>query len=277
LLGENGTGKELIAEYIHTHSRRNSFPFVKVDLGAISGTLFESELFGHRKGAFTDAKEDRSGRFEAANKGTLFMDEVANLPLSLQVKLLSVLQNRRIIPLGSNTEITFDVRIVSATNADLHKQVSVGNFREDLLYRINTIEIVLPALRQRVEDIPLLVDHFLSMYCEKYSKEVKSISKEALRFLQKYTWPGNVRELQHAVERAVIMSDSTELVPSDFILSARNEMFEKKESLSLDEMEEKAITDALRRHNGNMSKVAKELGLGRTTLYRKLLKYGIDK
>jgi two-component system, NtrC family, response regulator HydG len=277
LLGENGTGKELIAEYLHLHSHRKNFPFIKVDVGAVSGTLFESELFGHRKGAFTDAKEDRVGRFQSADKGSLFLDEVGNLPLSLQVKLLSILQNRKVVPLGSNHEISFDVRVISATNANIHQQVAQGQFREDLLYRINTIEITLPALRDRVDDIPVLADHFLTLYCEKYGKELKIMSKDAVRFLQKYSWPGNVRELQHAVERAVIMSDSVQIESSDFILTGRNDTSQKKEAMSLDEMEEKAITDSLRKNNGNMSKVAKELGLGRTTLYRKLLKYGIVK
>jgi two-component system, NtrC family, response regulator HydG len=275
LLGENGTGKELIAKLIHQLSLRNGHPFIKVDVGSVAPSLFESELFGHRKGAFTDAREDRTGRIELANGGTLFLDEVGNLPPMLQMKLLSVLQNREVTPLGSNKSVPINVRIISATNLPIHDAIETGNFREDLLYRINTVEITLPPLRDRTEDIPLLVKHFLEVNSAKYKKE-KGISDTTLKYLQQYRWPGNVRELQHAVERAVIMSENRELTQHDFLLSPRKEMPGKNEDLNLDEMERKAITAAIRKYHGNLSKVAKELGVGRTTLYRKMAKYGLD-
>jgi two-component system, NtrC family, response regulator HydG len=274
LLGENGTGKELIARLIHRQSLRNDQPFVKVDVGSLTPTLFESELFGHKKGAFTDAREDRIGRMELAHGGTLFLDEVGNLPLSLQTKILSALQGREITPLGSNKPIAIDIRLVSATNLNIHESVSAGQFREDLLYRINTVEITLPPLRMRPEDIPLLATHFLKLYSSKYRKE-KFIGSEALKHLQKYSWPGNVRELQHAIERAVIMSDQAELTSRDFLFSSRREG-DKREVFNLDDMEKNAITAAIRKYNGNMSKVAKELGVGRTTLYRKMIKYKLS-
>jgi two-component system response regulator HydG len=274
LLGENGTGKEMIANLIHHQSARNAQPFIKVDAGAVSPTLFESELFGHKKGAFTDAREDRIGRIELAHGGTLFLDEIGNLPLSLQVKLLSVLQNREITPLGSNKAVPIDVRIISATNLDIHLAIKAGEFREDLLYRINTIEITLPPLRQRTEDIPLLAKHFLQLYSVKYRKPNSTINDAAINHLQKYSWPGNVRELQNAIERAVIMSDHGELGKQDFLFSTGREAA-GKDSVSLDDLEKKAIIGALEKYQGNMSKVAKELGVGRTTLYRKILKYEI--
>jgi two-component system response regulator HydG len=277
LLGENGTGKEMIASLIHHQSLRNAQPFIKVDAGALSSTLFESELFGHKKGAFTDAREDRIGRIELAHTGTLFLDEIGNLPLLLQVKLLSVLQNREIFPLGSNKAIPIDVRVISATNLDIHQAAKAGEFREDLLYRINTIEITLPPLRQRMEDIPLLANHFLQLYAVKYRKPNTTISDAAINHLQKYSWPGNVRELQHAIERAVIMSDHSELGKQDFLFSPRKETPGKKDAVSLDDLEKKAIMSALEKFRGNMSQVAKELGVGRTTLYRKIVKYGINK
>jgi transcriptional regulator with PAS, ATPase and Fis domain len=276
-LGENGTGKELIAKLIHHKSHRRDQPFIKVDVGSIPANLFESELFGHKKGSFTDAREDRIGRIELAHSGTLFLDEVGNLPLPLQVKLLSVLQNRELIPLGSNTPVPIDVRLISATNLSIHEAVSSGEFREDLLYRINTIEITLPPLRQRKEDIPYLADHFLKQYVTKYRKENKTLSNEALHYLQKHTWPGNVRELQHAIERAVIMSEHTELSKHDFLFAVKKEQQEKKEALNLDDMERNAILNAIDKHQGNLSKVARELGVGRTTLYRKMTKYGLEK
>lgn len=276
LLGENGTGKELIAKLIHQRSTRKEEPFIKVDAGSLSTNLFESELFGHKKGAFTDAREDRIGRIEVANGGTLFLDEVGNLPLPLQVKLLSVLQNREIIPLGSNIAIPMDIRLICATNLDIHNAVNTGQFREDLLYRINTIEITLPPLRKRPEDIALLADHFLNIYSAKYRKENKTISDEAIKYLQNYTWPGNVRELQHAIERAVIMSEHKVLGKSDFLFSAKEQSI-KKEDFNLDDLERAAIIQAIKKFHGNMSKVAKELGVGRTTLYRKLSKYGLEK
>jgi two-component system, NtrC family, response regulator HydG len=277
LLGENGTGKDLFAKYIHSVSNRREHPFVKVDLGSLSQGIFESELFGHKKGAFTDAREDRTGRLELANGGTLFLDEISNLTLPLQAKLLSVLQNREITPLGSNKPVNIDIRLICATNANIGEEVTKGTFREDLLYRINTVEIILPPLRERKEDIPLLVNHFVSLYSGRYRKEIKSISHEALDYLQRYTWPGNIRELQHGIERAVIMSDDSELQKNDFLFASRKPILEKKDDLNLDEMERRAIQFALQKYKGNMSKVAKELGLGRTTLYRKISKYGLDK
>lgn len=277
LLGENGTGKELIANLIHQRSQRKHEAFVKVDVGALATNLFESELFGHKKGAFTDAREDRSGRMEAANRGTLFLDEVGNIPLSLQVKLLTALQNREVNPLGSNRSIPIEIRLISATNLDLQQAVRSGQFREDLLYRINTVVITLPPLRERVDDIPMLADHFLKIYTTRYHKPEKSIAQEAIRYLQKYTWPGNVRELQHAVERAVILSEQTALQKSDFMFSPANEVNHNTEAFNLDEVERKTISAAIQKYSGNLSKVAKELGVGRTTLYRKMEKYGLDK
>ena len=275
LLGENGTGKDLVAKYIHQQSTRRDHPFIKVDVGALSPNLFESELFGHKKGAFTDAREDRIGRIELANHGTLFLDEVGNLPLALQVKFLSALQNREIVPLGSNKPVAVNVRLICATNLDIHGAVEKGEFRQDLLYRINTVELTLPPLRERAEDVPLLARHFLKMYLSKYRKEEKSISDEVLKFLQQHAWPGNVRELQHAIERAVIMSEHTQLRKQDFLLSNKKETSGAKEALNLEGMERKAIIQAIEKYHGNMSKVAKELGVGRTTLYRKMTKYGL--
>jgi len=277
LLGENGTGKEMMARYVHAKSQRSGQPFIKIDLGALSTGVFESELFGHRKGAFTDAREDRIGRFELANNGTLFLDEISNLSLPLQSKLLSVLQNREVVPLGSNVPVGIDIRLICATNINIQDAVSAGNFREDLLYRINTVEIVIPPLRSRPEDIQLLVKHFIAVYSRKYRKEVKSIAGEAVHYLQQYSWPGNVRELQHAVERAVIMSEESKLQKNDFLFATKKAQLEKKDDLKLDEMERRAILFAIQKFKGNMSKVAKELGVGRTTLYRKMTKYGIDK
>jgi two-component system response regulator HydG len=277
LLGENGTGKELIAKLIHHQSLRKDQPFLKVDVGALSVNLFESELFGHKKGAFTDAREDRIGRIELAHGGTLFLDEVGNLPLPLQIKLLSVLQNREVIPLGSSKPVSIDVRLICATNIDIHQAVEAGDFREDLLYRINTIEITLPPLRMRAEDIPLLSKHFLQLYASKYRKPGKTLSDSAITYLQKYSWPGNVRELQHAMERAVIMSEHQELNKQDFLFSQRKEVPPKTDEWNLDDLEKRAIMSAIQKCQGNMSKVAKELGVGRTTLYRKIVKYGIGK
>jgi two-component system response regulator HydG len=277
LLGENGTGKELIASLIHQRSQRKDEAFVKVDAGALPATLFESELFGYKKGAFTDAREDRIGRMEGANRGTLFLDEIGNIPVSLQVKLLAALQNREVTPLGSNRSIPVDVRLICATNLDLQQAVRSGQFREDLLYRLNTIVITLPPLRDRTEDIPMLVDHFIKIYTGQYHKEEKSISQDAIRYLQKYTWPGNIRELQHAVERAVILSDETTLQNRDFMLSSTTLVAGNTEAFNLDEIERKTIQAAIQKYNGNLSKVAKELGVGRTTLYRKMEKYGLDK
>lgn len=280
LLGENGTGKDLIAKLIHHESKRTNQPFIKVDAGSLAPALFESELFGYKKGAFTDAREDRIGRIELANEGTLFLDEVGNLPTSLQVKLLSVLQNREVVPLGGNKPVAVNVRLICATNLAIHDAVARGQFREDLLYRINTVEITLPPLRMRTEDIPLLARHFLQVYSTKYRKE-KTLGDDTIQYLQQYAWPGNVRELQHAIERAVIMSEQVGLKKTDFLFAARRvaepAARESREPLNLDDMERNAIIAAIQKYQGNMSKVAKELGVGRTTLYRKMAKYGLEK
>ena len=278
ILGENGTGKELIARAIHRDSRRKDEVFISVDLGAISESLFESELFGFKKGAFTDAKEDRAGRFEAANKGTIFLDEIGNLSLALQSKLLSVLQNRNVVRLGTNKEIPIDVRLICATNMPLYQMVKEGKFRQDLLYRINTVEVHVPSLRERVEDIPALIDHFLEIYCHKYKIIQKRVSEDTLSRLKKHDWPGNIRELQHAVERAVIMSDSNVLLPHDFFLSSpiedRSENLDL-DNLNLEEAEKMLVRKVIDKHGGNISKAAKELGLTRASLYRRIEKYGL--
>lgn len=278
ILGENGTGKELIARAIHRASNRKDEVFISVDLGAISETLFESELFGFKKGAFTDAKEDRAGRFEAANKGTIFLDEIGNLSFGLQSKLLSVLQNRKVVRLGTNREVNIDVRLICATNMPLYQMVAENKFRQDLLYRINTVELPLPPLRERIEDIPLLVDHFLEEYCKKYKMPVKRLNQSTLKRLEIHLWPGNIRELQHAVERAVIMSESNLLEPYDFFISQSDENgIEKRlpSNMNLEETEKMLIRKVIDKHGGNISKAAKELGLTRASLYRRIEKYGL--
>lgn len=278
ILGENGTGKELIARAIHRASKRKDEVFISVDLGAISESLFESELFGYKKGAFTDAKDDRAGRFEAANKGTIFLDEIGNLSQALQSKLLSVLQNRTVVRLGTNREIPVDVRLICATNMPLYQMVKENKFRQDLLYRINTVEIHMPSLKERLDDIPLLVDHFLEMYCKKYKIPQKRVNEATLARLKKHSWPGNIRELQHAVERAVIMSESNILQPHDFFLSSMEEEkddFLDQDNLNLQETEKMLIRKVIDKHGGNISKAAKELGLTRASLYRRIEKYGL--
>ena len=275
ILGENGTGKELIARAIHQRSLRKENSFVSVDMGAITETLFESELFGHKKGAFTDAREDRPGRFELANGGTLFLDEIGNLSLSLQGKLLSALQSRQVTRVGSNQSTPVDIRLICATNMPLHKMVQEGTFRQDLLYRINTVEIRVPPLCERVDDIPLLAQHYLNHYAKKYHKSVKLITPEAMDRLKRYAWPGNIRELQHAIERAVIMTDSDTLQESDFLLSRSLSSGAANNTLNLDEVERSAIVKALQMHSGNISKAADELGLTRASLYRRMEKYGL--
>jgi two-component system response regulator HydG len=276
ILGENGTGKELIARAIHQRSMRKGESFVSVDMGAITETLFESELFGHKKGAFTDAREDRPGRFELAHKGTLFLDEIGNLSLSLQSKLLSALQSRQVTRVGSNQPRPVDIRLICATNMPLHDMVRDGSFRQDLLYRINTVEIHVPPLCERVEDIPLLSHHFLNYYAKKYHKTVRSISEGAMSRLKRYAWPGNIRELQHAIERAVIMTDSDTLQESDFLFGrSGSNQSTNSDTLNLDEVEKTAISKALQLHNGNISKAAEELGLTRASLYRRMEKYGL--
>lgn len=275
ILGENGTGKELIARAIHQRSLRKDNSFVSVDMGAITESLFESELFGHKKGSFTDAREDRPGRFELANEGTLFLDEIGNLTLSLQSKLLSALQSRMVTRVGSNQSQPVNIRLVCATNMPLHKMVQEGTFRQDLLYRINTVEIRVPPLSERVEDIAMLAQHYLNYYAKKYHKQVSTIAPEAMDRLKRYAWPGNIRELQHAIERAVIMTDSATLQESDFLLSRSLTSGPVNNTLNLDEVERAAIAKALQMHNGNISKAADELGLTRASLYRRMEKYAL--
>ena len=274
ITGENGTGKELVAREIHNLSKRAGELMVSVDMGSITETLFESEMFGHVKGSFTDAKEDRKGKIEQANKGTLFLDEIGNLSLQSQAKLLSVLQNRYVVPVGSNRQIPVDIRLVCATNCDLINMVVEGRFREDLLYRINTILIEVPPLRDRVDDIPILANYFLRMNCERYGKDGLKISTHALEKLANHDWPGNVRELQHSIEKAVILSESLVLKPSDFVFSTntRNVM---QGDMTLEEMEKKLIIDNLRRYSNNLSAVSEKLGITRQTLYNKMRKFGI--
>ncbi|MDH5474627.1 MAG: sigma-54 dependent transcriptional regulator [Cyclobacteriaceae bacterium] len=278
ILGENGTGKELVARALHQRSSRKDKVFVSVDMGAITETLFESELFGHRKGSFTDAKEDRAGRFEVANKGTLFLDEIGNLNQPLQSKLLTVLQNRQVTRIGDNVAKNIDIRLICATNMPLEEMVKENQFRQDLIYRINTVEIHLPSLRERLEDIPLLAKHFMSMYVKKYRKDIEDISQDAIIRLQKYHWPGNIRELQHALERAIIMTDSKVLRPEDFFFLTQkqeNSGDVVTNSFNLDEVERGVIQRAINMHGGNISKAAKELGLTRASLYRRLEKHGL--
>jgi transcriptional regulator with PAS, ATPase and Fis domain len=271
ITGENGTGKELVALEIHNLSKRAGEMMVSVDVGSITETLFESELFGHVKGAFTDAREDRKGKFELACNGTLFLDEIGNLSLPMQSKLLNVLQSRKIVRVGSNREIDIDIRLICATNCDLTKMVSEGRFREDLLYRINTIIMEVPPLRDRVDDIPILANYFLRAYCEKYDREPMKINTHALEKLANYSWPGNVRELQHSIEKAVIMSDSQVLLPSDFEFKTTSRSLHQHE-LTLEEMEIRMIRESLKRHGNNLSVVAARLGITRQTLYNKLKK-----
>lgn len=278
ILGENGTGKELIARAIHDRSHRRDDIFVGVDMGAITETLFESELFGHKRGSFTDAKEDRAGRFEIADKGTLFLDEIGNLSMPLQSKLLTVLQKREVTRIGTNKSIPVDIRLICATNMHIHDMVMENTFRQDLLYRINTVEIFLPPLRDRQDDIPLLANHFLKSYSQKYRKEFKGFSPNAMQLLQKYNWPGNIRELQHAIERAIIMAEGEVLDSRDFFfLSAKpsNEKAAVPNTFNLDEVEKNYIQKAIDKNGGNISKAAKELGLTRASLYRRLEKYGL--
>jgi len=278
ILGENGTGKELIARAIHQKSHRKDSVFIGVDMGAITESLFESELFGHKKGAYTDAKEDRAGRFEIANGGTLFLDEIGNLSMPLQSKLLTVLQQRQVTRIGMNKPMDIDIRLICATNMPIHEMVNDNSFRQDLLYRINTVEIHLPPLREREEDIPLLSEHFVRQYATKYRKSVTSISQTAIKKLQKYSWPGNIRELQHAIERAIIMSESDTLTPEDFFFLVQKQdsgTNVESDTYNLDDVEKNVIQKAVNKHNGNISKAAKELGLTRASLYRRLEKYGL--
>ena len=278
ILGENGTGKQHIAREIHRLSKRKNKPFVHVDLGSLSENLFESELFGHKKGAFTDAKEDKIGRFEMAEDGTLFLDEIGNLSLSLQKKLLTVLQDLKVSRIGEGIERPINARLIFATNAPLNKWVSEGKFRQDLLYRINTIEIEIPPLRARPSDIPEFVRFYLQSFKEKYQKPDLIISKEALDVLKEHRWPGNIRELQHTIERGVILADGQEIKATDFNLTDAHSVQHSAEipdNFNLKEIERLLIEKALEKHQGNISKAAKELGLTRAALYRRMEKYNL--
>ena len=277
ILGENGTGKDLIAKAVHQQSKRAEKPYIKVDVGSLSEGLFESELFGHKKGAFTDAREDRMGRFEAASSGTLFLDEIGNISLYQQSKLLSVLQNRQVTRLGANQHMEVDIRLICATNVSLKELASESRFRKDLIYRINTVEITVPPLRERKEDILLLANHFIRVYSQKYLKPALELDKRAIEKLMNYQFPGNVRELQYIIERAIIMAEGDVLEGKDLIFSPieqANEHFESSES-KLSSIEKNTILRIIDKNKGNISKAAKELGITRTALYRRLSKYDI--
>jgi len=277
ILGENGTGKELVARALHRQSSRAGDVFINVDMGAIAETLFESELFGHMKGAFTDARENRPGRFELAAGGTLFLDEIGNLSLAMQAKLLSVLETHKVTRLGSNAPRDIDIRLICATNMPLYDMVARNEFRQDLLYRINTVEIKLPSLRERREDIALLVDHFLGIYSKKYKKAITGVSAPALKKLERYHWPGNIRELIHTLERAIILAESRMLQPGDFLFPDTEKEVEGVvfDNYNLEVVEKTIIRKALKKHAGNVSHTAKDLGLTRTSLYRRMEKYGL--
>lgn len=274
IIGENGTGKDLLAREIHLLSNRYKGPMETVDMGAVIETLFESELYGHTKGAFTDARSDRAGKFETAHGGTLFLDEIGNLPYTLQSKLLTAIQQRKIVRVGSNTSRDIDIRLICATNRNLPQMIEQGEFRQDLYYRINTVTIELPALRNRPDDIPQLVNLFAEKYARRYSKPTPKVSEETLRRLSAQSWPGNIRQLEHTIEKALILSDSDILGVSDF------DLYDYQQPVSaapatLEDMERNAIMYAVKLHNGNMSEVARQLGITRQTLYNKLRKYGI--
>lgn len=279
ILGENGTGKDLIATAIHEQSLRADKPFIKVDVGALTESLFESELFGHKKGSFTDAREDRIGLFESANGGTLFLDEIGNISLQQQAKLLTVLQNRQVTRLGTNQSIPIDIRLICATNIPLSELANENRFRKDLIYRINTVEITVAPLRKRKDDILLLAKHFARIYANKYLKPNIQFHNSALDKLQQYPFPGNVRELQYTIERAIIMSDAETIEGSDLLFSPIESSVandnNEDEVMKLSTMEKNTIMKVIDKHNGNISKAAKELGLTRTALYRRLSKYDI--
>ncbi|MDH7448149.1 sigma-54-dependent transcriptional regulator [Aquimarina sp. 2201CG14-23] len=275
ILGENGTGKDLIAKALHDHSNRRDQPFVKVDVGALTSSLFESELFGYKKGAFTDAREDRKGRFEAANGGTLFLDEIGNISLGQQVRLLTVLQNRMVTPIGSNDAIPIDIRLICATNIDPKILADEKKFRKDLIYRINTVDILMPPLRERGTDITLIAKHFIAMYADKYNKSSFNLETGFISKLKNHDFPGNVRELQYVLERAVIMADGNVLKPEDLVFSSieRPTKSITPQNMNLDDIEKNAILTVLEKNKGNVSKSAKELGITRAALYRRLDKY----
>lgn len=277
LLGENGTGKDLIARAIHESSDRRDKPFVKVDVGALTSTLFESELFGYKKGAFTDAREDRKGRFETANGGTLFLDEIGNISLRQQARLLTVLQNRTVTPLGSNEAIPVDIRLICATNLRISELSDESKFRKDLIYRINTVDVIIPPLRSRGTDVTLLTRYFLDFYSEKYAKGPFGMEKEFLDKIKSHSFPGNVRELQYVVERAVIMAENEVLKAEDLSFSAIEAASEMQESgdMRLETVEKNTILKVIDKNRGNISKSAKELGITRAALYRRLEKYDL--
>jgi two-component system, NtrC family, response regulator HydG len=276
ILGENGTGKELAARALYRSSQRKDEVFVSVDMGSITETLFESELFGHVKGAFTDAKTDKPGRFEIATKGTIFLDEIGNLSVPTQAKLLTAIERREVTRVGSNKPVPIDVRLICATNSDIHQLVESDRFRQDLLYRINTVEIHIPPLRERTGDITILANHFMNQYAKKYKKHIAKISSQAAFKLNHYTWPGNVRELQHALERAVIMCETDILEPDDFFFASRRKQEDVAiDTYNLDEIEQKIIVKVLKQNQGNITQAARELGLTRTSLYRRMEKYGL--
>lgn len=278
ITGENGTGKELIAKELHARSGRSEFPFIKVDMGTLNDNMFESEMFGHEKGAFTDAKEKRIGRFELAHKGSIFLDEIGNLPVYLQSKLLSAIQNRIINRVGGNDPINFDVRIISATNKNLDKMVTDNLFRQDLLYRLKTIVMEIPPLRERGEDVIQLAHHFLEKDKKKYSKWNLKLDTQAEEALKKHTWPGNVRELMHTIEKAVILNETGILKAEDFMIkeSPEKDKMESFKDLDLNNLEKKAIETAIKKNDFNMSRAAKELGISRPTLYKKIKQYNIQ-
>lgn len=293
IVGENGTGKELVARELHRLSNRSDEIFLSVDMGAISESLFDSELFGHKKGSFTDAKDDRVGRLQAASGGTLFLDEIGNLPLHLQAKLLTVLEQRTVTPVGSNQSVSIDVRVIAATNLTQKQLNDENRFRQDLLFRLNTVEISVPPLRERTEDIEDIAKHYIQLYCRKYEKKIKSLSTEALNAIKTYAWPGNVRALRHAIERAVILSQHEKFSANDFSLEDQpssageieNKMAVRSENgmeeiilpeggLNLEKMEYILIERSLKKHRYNISHAAKELGLTRAALYRRMEKHG---
>jgi len=275
ILGEHGTGKEVAARWLHAASARAQRPMITVNVGGLSEGVFESELFGHLKGAFTDAKADRIGRFELADGGTLLLDEIANITLGQQAKLLRVLQIGELERVGSSKTRKVDVRVLSATNADLRAEVAAGRFREDLLYRLNTIEIRLPALRDRREDIPLLATTFLRRHATRYRKPVTGFSPAAMQALLSYTWPGNVRELDHTIERAVLLTDQAEIDPADLALMAPSDGAAQLEAMTLEDVERLLVQKALARSGGSVSDAAKALGLSRSALYRRLERFGM--
>ena len=276
ILGENGTGKDVIARLLYRCSPRYGKPFVTIDLGSIPEQLFESELFGYEKGAFTDARKPKAGRMEVATGGTLFLDEIGNLSLPMQAKLLTAIEKRQISRLGSTQSVSIDVRLICATNADIRHLVEEGNFRQDLLYRINTIELHIPPLRERGNDIILLADYFLQRYARKYQKEMRGLTREAKAKLLRYSWPGNVRELQHTMERAVILGDGSLLRPDNFLFQASSPRLKKEEEiLNLEQLERQAVEKAMRLSEGNMTRAAEYLGITRFALYRKIEKLGL--